>query len=83
MYGPEESRTLFGRIGSSLAPGSLLVVWEFVECFAVNMLVLTSRGTTYTAGEYEARLWEAGFTGFEVFPISGVEAHLILVRNLR
>lgn len=90
MYGPEENRALFGRMRSSLAPGGLLVVREFVRgisdeaaLFAVNMLVLTPRGTTYTAGEYETWLREAGFAGFEVIPIPGTGAHLILARNPR
>jgi len=77
-------------MGSSLAPGGLLVVREFVRgmseeaaLFAVNMLVLTPRASTYTAGEYETWLREAGLIGFEAVPIPGAEAHLILARNSR
>jgi hypothetical protein len=68
MYGPEENRALFARMRGSLAAGGLLVVREFVcgmsddaALFALNMLVLTSGGGTYTASEYGGWLSEAGF----------------------
>ena len=88
MYGPEENKKLFARMRRSLAPGGLLVVREFVRgmseeaaLFAVNMLVLTPRGNTYSASEYEEWLREVGFEGVEVVPIPGLISHLVLARN--
>lgn len=88
MYSPEENKKLFARMRSALAPGGLLVVREFVRgtseeaaLFAVNMLVLTPRGNTYTAEEYEEWLRDVGFVGIEVVPIPGLVSHLVLARN--
>ncbi len=88
MYGPEQNRELFGRMRCSLAPGGLLVIREFVRdmsleaaLFAVNMLVLTPRGSTYSAAEYRAWLSEAGFEGADLVPVLGRESHLVCARN--
>ena len=88
MYGPEENKKLFARMRASLAPGGLLVVREFVRgmseeaaLFAVNMLVLTPRGNTYTASEYGSWLREAGFADVEVVPIPGLVSHLVFARR--
>ena len=88
MYGPEENVALFKEMRSALAPGGLLAVREFVRgmsgeaaLFAVNMLVLTPRGNTYTASEYEGWLVEAGFREVEVIPIPGLVSHLVLARS--
>lgn len=88
MYGPEENQALFARMRRSLEPGGLLIVREYVRgesldaaLFAVNMLVLTPRGGTYTAAEYTRWMEEAGFEGVEVRPIPGRTTHLIVARN--
>ncbi len=88
MYGPEENVALFRQMRSELAPGGLLAVREFVRgmseeaaLFAVNMLVLTPRGNTYTASEYGSWLEEAGFADVEAVPIPGLVSHLVLARN--
>lgn len=88
MYGPEENKKLFASMRASLAPGGLLAIREFVRgvgedaaLFAVNMLVLTASGGTYTAGEYEAWLEGAGFETVEVVAIPGRTTSLILARN--
>ena len=88
MYGPKENRALFQRMRRALAPGGLLVVREFVRglgedaaLFAVNMLVLTSGGGTYTADEYGRWLLEAGYGAVEFEPIPGRSTHLIFARN--
>ena len=89
MYGPEENKKLFARMRGSLAPGGLLILREFVRDmsegaarFAVNMLVLTKGGGTYTADEYETWLYESGFEAVEVEPIRGQGTHLIFARRV-
>ena len=88
MYGPEENRELFSRMGRSLLPGGVLIVREFVRglsedaaLFAVNMLVLTAGGGTYTAEQYEDWLLGAGFDGVEFVPVPGRGTHLVFARN--
>jgi SAM-dependent methyltransferase len=88
MYGPEENRELFACMRRSLKPGGHLIIREYVRgisgdaaIFAVNMLVLTPRGGTYTADEYEEWLRGAGYTGFEVRPIPGRTTSLVVARN--
>ena len=88
MYGLGENRALFERMRRSLAPAGLLVVREFVRglgedaaLFAANMLVLTPRGGTYTAEEYERWLLEAGYGAIEFEPVAGRSSHLIFARR--
>ena len=88
MYGPAENRDLFSRMRGSLLPGGLLAIREFVRgmsddaaLFAVNMLVLTAGGGTYTAEEYEGWLVGAGFEGVEFVPVPQRGTHLIFARN--
>lgn len=90
LYGPKENKRLFERMRASLAPGGLLAIREFVRgmsedsaLFAINMLVLTPGGGTYTAGEYEDWLAGAGFEDTEAAPIPGRTTCLVLARNPR
>ncbi|WP_166175098.1 class I SAM-dependent methyltransferase [Rubrobacter tropicus] len=90
MYGPRENLALLARMRGSLAPAGLLVVREFVRglgedaaLFAVNMLVTTARGNTYTAEEYEGWLARAGYEGVEFEPVPGRSTHLIFARKTR
>ena len=88
MYGPEENRALFARMRRSLVPGGALIIREFVRglgedaaLFAANMLVLTPRGGTYTAEEYERWLLDAGFGAVDFEPVAGRSSHLIFARS--
>ena len=49
--------------------------------FAANMLVLTPRGGTYAAEEYERWLLEAGYGAVEYEPVAGRSSHLIFARS--
>jgi SAM-dependent methyltransferase len=89
MYGPGENLALFARMRRSLAPGGLLVVREYVRdlsedaaLFAANMLVLTPRGGTYAAEEYERWLLEAGYGAIHYEPVAGRSSHLIFARSI-
>jgi SAM-dependent methyltransferase len=70
--GPAENDALYGRIFRALAPGGRLVVRDHVmdpartrpragALFAINMLVGTAHGGTYTFDEIRAGLERAGF----------------------
>ncbi len=70
--GEARSRKLLQRVFRALAPGGTIAIAEFVPnddrtgplaplIFAVNMLVNTEQGDTFTFGEIGAWLVEAGF----------------------
>jgi SAM-dependent methyltransferase len=70
--GPDRCRRLLQKIFAALGPGGTLAIQEFVPdddrtgppqplIFAVNMLVNTEAGSTYTFAELSAWLREAGF----------------------
>ncbi len=71
MLSPEENRDLLGRAAAALAPGGRLVIQDFIldsartspqtaAIFAVNMLVATAEGNSYTEQEYAEWLRAAG-----------------------
>jgi 3-hydroxy-5-methyl-1-naphthoate 3-O-methyltransferase len=73
MFSPEENRRLLKRAYDALASGGRLVISDFVlepektaprfgALFALNMLVATQAGSSYSEPEYTAWLKEAGFT---------------------
>jgi (2Fe-2S) ferredoxin/predicted O-methyltransferase YrrM len=72
MYAPEENQQLFERAYAALAPKGRLVVSDFIleadktaprygALFALNMLVNTRAGASYSEPEYEAWLKAVGF----------------------
>ena len=72
MNSPEENRTLLGKAFAALAPSGRVVIHDFIlapdkagprtgALFALNMLVGTRAGSSYSGEEYGAWLRTAGF----------------------
>ena len=72
MFSPEENKQLLERAYAALAPKGRLVISDFIleadktaprfaALFALNMLVNTRAGNSYSEPEYEAWLKQAGF----------------------
>ena len=72
MLGPDENKDLLRRCFAALAPKGRVVIQDFIlepdktapksaALFALNMLVGTQAGNTYTEAEYATWLMEAGF----------------------
>ncbi len=89
--GEESSRDLFRRLHRALRDGGEMVVIDmipneertgppFAAIFALNMLVNTEKGSTYTVSEYRRWLQEAGFQHVET---ADIEWHspIILARK--
>jgi len=80
--GARNTRTLFQRIRRALKPGGRLLIAEFLVdeerrteifplLFAVNMLVNTEEGDTFTLSELRTWLKEAGFKTVETLEAPG------------
>jgi predicted O-methyltransferase YrrM/DNA-binding CsgD family transcriptional regulator len=72
MLGPAENQDLFRRCFAALALGGRIVVQDFIlkpdktaprqaALFALNWLVVTRKGNSYSADEYSTWLGKAGF----------------------
>ena len=72
MFSPQENRTLFARAYDALAPNGRIAIADFIAdpektsprsaaLFALNMLVSTRGGSTYSEPEYDTWLKGAGF----------------------
>jgi len=84
MLGPEQNLDLFRRCYRALARGGRIVIRDFIldpdktapKCvalFAINMLVGTKSGSTYTEAEYKTWLTNAGFEAFtRIDPTGGL-----------
>jgi SAM-dependent methyltransferase len=88
IYGPEENQTLIKRVAQSLSPGGVIAIRDFIRgvskgasLFAVNMLVNTESGNTYSEEEYKGWLSATGFEGVEVLPIPDRDTCFILARK--
>jgi predicted O-methyltransferase YrrM len=72
MFSQEENRALFARVHNALAPAGRIAIADFIvnpdkasprsaTLFALNMLVATRGGATYSQPQYESWLKGAGF----------------------
>ncbi len=82
MLSPEENRDLFHRARQALGLGGRIVIQDFIleddktapksaALFALNMLVGTRAGSTYSEAEYTGWLSEAGFGGIRRLHVPG------------
>ena len=92
MLGPEGNRDLLKRAAKALAPGGRVVIQDFIlepdrtqprqaVLFAINMLVGTEAGSTYTAEEYAAWLGAAGLGAVRRVRLGGPADLMIGVRG--
>ena len=92
MFSPEENRALFRRVQAALVPGGRLLVQDFIlepektaprfaALFALNMLVGTRGGSTYSEPEYAAWLAEAGFCDIRRVRLPGPAGLLLATRT--
>lgn len=92
MLGPEENLDLFERCRQALAPGGRLVIRDFImeagktapsegALFALNMLVGTPHGSTYSEQEYAAWLRQAGFAEVRRIGSDGSGELMVAVRR--
>jgi precorrin-6B methylase 2 len=89
--GVERSRALLRRTHAALAPGGTIAIAEFLVdadrrgpmsglIFAVNMLVNTTAGNTYSFEEIAGWLTEAGFTDPRQLPAPGPSPLILATR---
>jgi len=82
MFSEEQNRDIFGRAHQALAPNGRLVVQDFIlnpdktgpqhaALFALNMLVATDAGASYSEPEYTQWMKAAGFTGVRRINLPG------------
>ena len=88
MLGVDENRDLVKRCFQALAPKGRLVIQDFIlepnktapksaALFALNMLVGTQGGSTYTEAEYAGWLTEAGFAQVQHVRLPGPSGLII------
>lgn len=87
IYSGEENRELIAGVGRIVVPGGRIAILDYVRgispragYMAVNMLLSTRAGGTYTLAEYTSWLRAAGFAVPDVHDISGRQ--LLVARKL-
>ncbi|HTX36994.1 MAG TPA: methyltransferase [Bryobacteraceae bacterium] len=91
MLSPAENLDLFGRCREALASGGRIVIQDFIlepdktaprfaALFALNMLVGTAGGSSYSQPEYAAWLRDAGFEDVGHVPLPGITGLMMASR---
>jgi (2Fe-2S) ferredoxin/2-polyprenyl-3-methyl-5-hydroxy-6-metoxy-1,4-benzoquinol methylase len=92
MLSPEENLDLLRRCREALAPGGRVAIQDFIlepdktsprfaALFALNMLVGTRAGSSYSEPEYAAWLGEAGFGEIRRVRLPGITGLMIGTRG--
>jgi (2Fe-2S) ferredoxin/predicted O-methyltransferase YrrM len=92
MLGPDENRDLLRRCYAALAPGGRIVIQDFIlrpektaprfaALFALNMLVGTPSGSSYSEPEYAEWLNAAGFREIRQVPLPGPADLMVATRS--
>jgi predicted O-methyltransferase YrrM len=92
MLGPAENRDLLRRCWAALAAGGRIVIQDFIlepdktapkfgALFALNMLVGTESGSTYSEVEYGDWLRGAGFAGIRHVSLPGPASLMLASRG--
>jgi len=92
MLSREENQDLLRRCWEALAPEGRLVIQDFIlesdktapkhaALFALNMLVGTEAGSTYSGEEYTAWMREAGFQEVRQIRLPGLSSLMVGVRG--
>lgn len=92
MLSPEENRAVLAKAYAALAPSGRVVIQDFIlqpdktgpktgVLFALNMLVGTRSGSSYSEQEYSCWLRDAGFKDIRRQPLPG-PTDLIISRRL-
>jgi len=82
MWGPVENRDLIKCVYESLNPGGQIIIQDFVledhktaprigAVFALNMLVNTQSGSSYSKADYETWMDQAGFKNIAIKTLPG------------
>ena len=88
MLSPDENLDLLRRCHASLRPGGRVVIQDFIlendktapksaALFALNMLVGTLAGSSYSVAEYQSWLGQAGFSQTNHVPLPGPSGLMI------
>ncbi len=91
MLSPEENRDLLSRCHAALAAGGRIVIQDFIlepgktaprvaALFALNMLVGTRAGSSYSEPEYSGWLKDAGFRDIHQVRLPGPASLMIAAR---
>jgi hypothetical protein len=82
IYGEKENRKLFKNAANEIASGGFIIINDMIRgtgifpaIFAVNMLVNTESGGTWTFDQYTSWLEDAGFS---VLPYSEVAGRQLI-----
>ncbi len=92
MFSPDENMRLFRKIYKAMTSGGQVVMQDFImssdktsplsgAMFAINMLVATRSGSTYSEDEYREWLLSAGFTDIRKIALPGPTALIVGKRS--